>query len=125
MDNAMIPDEEYSKLYSDLKEAALALSDIFDSAYAMYSQMTETMINRPRIPDAKEAERLMDGLMDYANDPRFVELYKKLCRHIHRWYPDLVKEHVACFLEITKDDELSSAIDLPVEYDLFSVFKSD
>jgi hypothetical protein len=51
--------------------------------------------------------------MDYEDDPRFVELYKKLCRHVYRWYPDLVKEHVACFLEYTREDSPDLDIGLP------------
>ena len=104
MDKEMIPEEEYSKVFSDMKELAQALSSVFDNAYAIYSPMVNSMIKGPRTPEAREAERIMDGLMDYADDPRFVELYKKLCRHVYRWYPVLVKEHVACFLEITRED---------------------
>ncbi len=104
MDKEMIPEEEYSKVYSDMKELAQALSSVFDNAYAIYSPMVNSMVKSHRTPDAREAERIMDGLMDYADDPRFVELYKKLCRHVYCWYPDLVKEHVACFLEYTRED---------------------
>lgn len=113
MDKEMIPEEEYSKAYSDLKELAQTLSNVFDSAYAIYSPMVETMVESPRIPNAREAERIMDGLMNYADDPRFVELYKRLCRHIWRWYPDLVKEHVACFLEYTREDSPDLDTELP------------
>lgn len=115
MKKAKTHDEEYSKVFSDMEEHAQALSRLFDSAYAIYSPMTEAMINSPRVPDARDAERLMDGLMNYANDPRFVELYNKLCQHIQRWYPDLVKEHVACFHENIMDDKPDSAVSLLVE----------
>ena len=109
----MIPEEEYSKAYSDLKELAQTLSSVFDSAYAIYSPMVNSMVKSPRTPDARETERIMDGLMDYADDPRFVELYKKLCRYVYRWYPDLVKEHVACLLECTREDSPELDIELP------------
>ena len=109
----MISEEEYLRAYSDLKELAQALSSVFDSAYAIYSPMVEDMVKNPRTPISREAERIMDGLMDYADDPRFVELYKKICRHVYRWYPDLVKEHVACFLEYTREDSPVLDIELP------------
>ena len=111
----MISEEEYTKAYSDLKELAQALSSVFDNAYAIYSPMVNSMVKSPRAPDAREAERIMDGLMDYEDDPRFVELYKKLCRHVYRWYPDLVKEHVACFLEYTREDSPDQDIGLKSE----------
>lgn len=109
----MIPEEEYSKGYSNLKELVQKLSSVFDSAYAIYSPMVNSMVKSLRTPDAREAERIMDGLMNYADDPRFVELYKRFCRHICRWYPDLVKEHVACFLEYTREDSPDLDTELP------------
>ncbi len=111
MDKEIIPEEEYSKAYSDLKKLAQVISNVFDSAYAIYSPMVNSMVKSPRTPDA-QVERIMDGLMDYADDPRFVELYKKLCKYVYRWYPDLVKEHVVCFLEYTREDSPNLNINL-------------
>ena len=40
---------------------------------------------------------IMDGLCDFCDEIRFIDLYRSLCRHIYYQYPQLVGEHVALF----------------------------
>ena len=50
----------------------------------------------------------MDGLVDFGDDPRLLELYKTLCRHIYYKHLALVKGHIALFrlqFEETEDEE--------------------
>ena len=45
----------------------------------------------------KEIERIMDGLLDFGDDEKFLALYKKLCRHVYTFYPQMVGKHIAIF----------------------------
>ena len=61
-----------------------------------------------RITEEREIERIMDGLVDFGDDPRLLELYKTLCRHIYYKHLALVKGHIALFrlqFEETEDEE--------------------
>lgn len=50
-------------------------------------------------------ERIMDGLLDFADDELFLVLYKKLCRHVYNSYPRMVSEHIALFRMQLEDGE--------------------
>ena len=67
-----------------------------DAAYRQYSRLVEQVLNG-RITEEREIERIMDGLVDFGDDPRLFELYKILCRHIYYKHPALVREHAAIF----------------------------
>ena len=57
-------------------------------------------------------ERIMDGLMDFGDDQRFLALYKALCRHVYDKHPTLVREHIALFrtqFEERADEETQQA----------------
>ena len=47
--------------------------------------------------DEQQLEQIMDGLCDFCDEIRFIDLYRSLCRHIYYQYPQLVGEHVALF----------------------------
>ena len=49
----------------------------------------------------------MDGLSDFGDYPEFLELYRKLCRHVYYHFPSMVGEHVAWFraLFMTNDED--------------------
>lgn len=36
----------------------------------------------------------MDGLLDFGDDLRFLEIYKRLCRYIFYKHPQMVGEHI-------------------------------
>lgn len=96
--------------FSHFKDLAKALTGLFDNAFAIYSPMVDSVLN-DWVTDEKEIERVMDGLLDYGEDPRFVELYRKLCRHVYYRFPELVKEHVALFLEDHPDSMVIEGIE--------------
>ena len=83
---------------SDIMRLASELKGLYDKAFEIYSSMVDSVLNN-RVSKERDIERIMDGLLDYGEDPRFVELYKKLCRHVYNGYPKLVKEHAAIFIE--------------------------
>ena len=40
--------------------------------------------------DEKQIDHILDGIIDFGDDLRFLELSKRLCRHIYYEYPQLV-----------------------------------
>ena len=50
-----------------------------------------------QIGSEREIETIMDGLLDFCDDEKFLGLYKELCRHVYYQNPQLVGEHVNLF----------------------------
>lgn len=87
---------EYSEALEQIRELAQAMSALYDNAYQVYSDMVSSVLN-DWITEEKDIEHIMDGLLDYCEDERFLQLYKNLCRHVYNHYPKLVGEHIALF----------------------------
>jgi len=88
--------ENYESHLKELEETIRALNRLRDSAFAQYSTLVDSVL-RDEISDQRQLERIMDGLLDFCDEERFLQIYKKLCRHIFYRYPQLVGEHVALF----------------------------
>ena len=98
---------ELEACFAAIGEIVQELSRLTDTAYQQYSRLVEQVLSG-RITEEREIERIMDGLVDFGDDPRLLELYKTLCRHIYYKHPALVKEHIALFrlqFEETEDEE--------------------
>ena len=61
-----------------------------------------------RITEESQIEHILDGILNFGDDLRFLDLSKKLCRHIYYQYPQLVGNFVsmyrALFVEGGNDD---------------------
>lgn len=88
--------EKYAQTFEHIKELAVAMKGLYDQAYQVYSGLVNDVLH-DRITQERDIERVMDGLLGYAEDERFIKLYKDLCRHVYYHYPKLVGEHVALF----------------------------
>ena len=64
--------------------------------YSHYVQAVASVL-AGRITAENEIERIMDGLLDFGDDESFLALYKKLCRHVYNFFPQMVGEHIALF----------------------------
>ena len=85
---------ENSNLIEQLRGLAEQINAIRDRAFSEYTHAV-SMVVTGRITDAKTIERIADGLSDFCDEERFIELYRQLNRHIFYTYPELVGEHVA------------------------------
>lgn len=77
-------------------EIANHLKKIRSTAYRQYETLVGNILEN-KITDPVSIEHIMDGLLDFCDEDRFIELYRKLCRHSYRKYPQLVGEHIALF----------------------------
>ena len=96
--------ENYESALNEIKEIVEGITSLTNAAYQHYSALVDAVL-RDEITDAKQIERIMDGLVDFGDDNRFIDIYRKLCRHVYYNYPELVGEHVALFLTISKTED--------------------
>ena len=96
--------ENYESALNEIKEIVEGITSLTNAAYPHYSALVDAVL-RDEITDAKQIERIMDGLVDFGDDNRFIDIYRKLCRHVYYNYPELVGEHVALFLAISKTED--------------------
>ncbi len=40
---------------------------------------------------------ILDGILDFGDDPRFLNLFKRLCRHLYYEYPQLVVDFISMY----------------------------
>lgn len=88
--------DDYETAMEELKGIVEGISNLRDTAYAQYSALVEKVLKN-QITEEQRLEQIMDGLCDFCDETRFIELYRNLCRHIYYQYPQLVGEHVALF----------------------------
>ena len=88
--------KEQEACFAAIREIVQEISRLMDAAHQQYSRLVEQVLNG-RITEEREIERIMDGLVDFGDNPRLLELYKTLCRHVYYKYPALVGEHTALF----------------------------
>ncbi len=67
--------KEQEACFAAIRETVQRLSRLMDTAYQQYSQLVEQVV-KDRITGEQEIERIMDGLMDFGDNPRLLELYK-------------------------------------------------
>lgn len=83
-------------LLQSVKEVALQINDLRDRAYQQYSVLVKQVLS-DQISNKQSIEKIMDGLLDFCDEERFIDIYRQLCRHIYHRHPTLVEEHVALF----------------------------
>lgn len=83
-------------ILNDISALIVQLEEQKKTIYSHYVQAVASVI-AGRITAENEIERIMDGLLDFGDDEKFLVLYKKLCRHVHNFYPQMVGEHIALF----------------------------
>ena len=81
--------ENYEKLIAEIDEVVKRIKGLYDLAYTQYSHAVDEVISG-RLTDEKQIEHILDGIIDFGDDLRFLELSKRLCRHIYYEYPQLV-----------------------------------
>lgn len=97
--------EQYQKAFQEIATAVEGLQALKKTAYQQYSVLVDAVVNNC-LTNQQEIERIMDGLADFGDDIEFLELYRKLCRHVYYTYPEMVGEHVSLFraLFMSKED---------------------
>lgn len=88
--------DNYQNTMDELRDIVSGISKLRDAAYAQYSVLVEQVLEN-HITEEQRLEQIMDGLCDFCDESRFIELYRSLSRHIYYQYPQLIGEHMALF----------------------------
>lgn len=97
---------ETNKFFSDLAELLNQFEEQKKTLYFHYENLVNRII-AGRITEQQSIERVMDGLMDFGDDERFLCLYKRLCRYAFFMYPQMVGEHIHLFRLLFEENESS------------------
>lgn len=93
------------KITNKLSEMLTRFEEHKKVIYDHYVRLVASVMSG-HISAENEIERVMDGLIDFGDDERFLALYKHLCRHVFHAYPKMVSEHVNLFrLQFEENDE--------------------
>ena len=96
--------EEYQNAFKEIAVVVEGLQALKKTAYQQYSNLVDAVISN-QLTGRQEIERVMDGLADFGDDVEFLELYRKLCRHVYYTYPEMVGEHVSLFRALFMGNE--------------------
>lgn len=92
--------ENYEKFIAEIDEVVKQIKGL----YTQYSHAVDEVISG-RLTDEKQIEHILDGIIDFGDDLRFLELSKRLCRHIYYEYPQLVGSFVHMFRALFEEKE--------------------
>ena len=95
---------EETSIPNELKELFAKYEELKVGILSRYTQLVSAVLNG-KITNENEMEEIMDGLLDYGDDERFLSLYKKICRYIYYEHPKLVGEHVNLYRMIFEEKE--------------------
>ena len=69
-----------------------------------FTSLVSTVLSG-EITEVEEIEDIMDRLLDFGDDERFLTLYKKLSRHIYPRHPQIVTERINLFRTQFEDND--------------------
>ena len=87
---------DHTEIWNELQSLLTAFIAQKEQIYLHYQQLVNSVLSNQIISE-REIEIIMDGLLDFCDDVKFLALYKDLCRHVYNQYPQLVGEHVNLF----------------------------
>ena len=87
---------DYQSAFQKIASAVEGIEALRRTAFRQYSLLVEAVINN-QITDQQEIQQIIDGLSDFGDQEEFLELSKKLYRHIYYTYPEMVGKYAALF----------------------------
>ena len=87
---------DYQSAFQKIASAVEGIEALRRTAFRQYSLLVEAVINN-QITDQQEIQQIMDGLSDFGDQEEFLELSKKLYRHIYYAYPEMVGKYASLF----------------------------
>lgn len=92
------------KIIEDIEVIVRKIKELHNLAYVQYSQLVDAVL-AGSLTDEKQIERILDGIIDFGDDLHFLDLSKKLCRHICCKYPQLVGSFAYMYRTIFEEKE--------------------
>ena len=89
--------EQEKQILSDIEATVLRLKNLQDLVYTKYVKAVDSILDG-QIVSETAVEHILNGIIDLGDDIRFLNLTKKLRRHILNRYPQLVGDYKNIFL---------------------------
>ena len=86
--------DDYQSAFQKIASAVEGIEALRRTAFRQYSLLVEAVINN-QITDQQEIQQIIDGLSDFGDQEEFLELSKKLYRHIYYTYPEMVGKYAS------------------------------
>jgi len=99
-----IKDGNFSELTNDIRGIAKELQAIYLQAESLYASAVNSIIQR-KSKDTKEIEKLLDYMLDFADNERILISYRKLCRYYYNINPQTTAEYIQLYKERYDEDE--------------------
>lgn len=96
--------ENYEKLIAEIDEVVKRIKGLYDLAYTQYSHAVDEVISG-RLTDENRSSIFSMASLTFGDDLRFLELSKRLCRHIYYEYPQLVGSFVHMYRALFEEKE--------------------
>ena len=96
--------EQEKQILSDIEATVLRLKNLQDLVYTKYVKAVDAILDG-RIVSEMAVEHILNGITDLGDDIRFLDLTKKLRRHILDRYPQLVGDYKNMFLLLCGGNE--------------------
>ena len=96
--------DNQDKLIDDVEVIVKKIKELHNLAYGQYSRLVDAVL-AGSLTAEEQIERILDGILDFGDDLRFLELSKKLCRHIYYRYPHLVGNFVNMYRMLFEEKE--------------------
>ena len=90
-------------LYKETASLVKTGQMIYERAYSDYSARVASVLKEQ--PSQKQAEKLLDGLLDFCSDKRFQTLFRRLCKHIYKYYPGCAIDYIMIYREQMEESE--------------------
>ena len=94
--------DDQGNAIASIKYALEKVIKLQDTPFSQYTALVGQVLEN-QIIEERQLEQIMDGLLDFCDEDRFVALYRTLCRHIYPQHPQLVEEHISLFREQFND----------------------
>ena len=96
--------KEFSDIVSQIKDTDEKVSKALDEAFAFYTGLVERSETNS-IKDGAIKKYILDSLLDYGDDLRFLELYRRLGKHIYRHHPEILGESSWAYCSLAHEGE--------------------
>lgn len=87
----------------EIKDISEQLTLIYQEAYKHYKERTEIICNRDA--SSEEVEYLLDYMLDFCGDEKFLQLFKRICRQYYVKYPQMITFEINSYKEQYDEDK--------------------
>lgn len=75
-----------------------SINELHRMAFDIYKPVAEDLCSRIAISD--EVEHTLDWMLDFCGDDAILVLFKNICRHYAKIYPDIIEYEVLAYREM-------------------------